>query len=195
MMISKKEIRSEVLTKRAILLPDEKKRWDEAILYKIRHFFQKPGRAVYAYVSIRGEAGTELIIDELLKIGCRVALPRVSGRQMSFFYIDDMTQLSKGAYGIPEPVDGCIKADDPSAPVITPGVGFSPDGSRVGYGAGYYDRFFAAEPEHQAIGICYDFQVFSDIETDTYDKKMSYVITPTRSFKSDKVHSLTDLKA
>lgn len=182
-MISKKEIRSEVLKKRAIMLPFEKKKWDEAILERLRTFFPKPGMAVYVYVSVRGEAGTELIIDELLKIGCLVALPRVKGHDMSFFYISDRTQLSAGTYGIPEPVDGCRRADDLKAPVITPGVGFSSDGSRVGYGAGYYDRFFAAEPDHQSVGICYDYQVFSDIETDVYDRKMSYVITPTKTFK------------
>ena len=46
-----------------------------------------------------------------------------------------------GAYGIPEPADGCQEADAPKALVITPGVGFSKDGNRIGYGAGYYDAF------------------------------------------------------
>lgn len=134
-------------------------------------------------MSVRGEAGTEQLIDELLKRGCRVALPRVFGREMRFFYITDRSQLAAGAYGIPEPADGCPEADAVEAMVITPGVGFSGDGSRVGYGAGYYDRFFAAEPHHMAVGIGYDFQLFQAIEAEKHDKKMAYIVTPTQMLK------------
>ena len=86
---------------------------------------------MYAYTSVRGEASTEYLIDELLKRGCRVALPRVFGREMRFFYVTDRCQLVTGAYGIPEPADGCQEADAPKALVITPGVGFSKDGNRI----------------------------------------------------------------
>ena len=67
--------------------------------------------------------------------------------------------------------------------MITPGVGFSKDGSRVGYGAGYYDRFFAAEPDHMAVGICYEFQLFPAFETEKHDKKMTYIVTPEQTIK------------
>lgn len=177
---SKQKIRTYVLQKRRELQSEEKERMDEALLERLRPFFPPAGTAVYAYTSVRGEAGTETLIDELLKRGCRVALPRVFGREMRFFYITDRTQLVAGAYGIPEPADGCPKADAPEALVITPGVGFSIDGSRVGYGAGYYDRFFAAEPDHTAVGICYDFQLFQAFETEKHDKKMAYIVTPTQ---------------
>lgn len=177
-LTSKQEIRTYVLQKRRELQPEEKERMDEALLERLRPFFPSAGTAVYAYTSVRGEAGTEALIDELLKCGCRVALPRVFGREMRFFYITDRTQLVAGAYGIPEPADGCPEADAPEALVLTPGVGFSLDGSRVGYGAGYYDRFFAAEPDHTAVGICYEFQLFPTFETEKHDKKMAYIVTP-----------------
>lgn len=181
MKISKKEIRDEVLKKRVNLLPDEKRKWDEAILERIRPFFPEPGTSVYAYIGVRGESGTERIIDELLDIGCLVAVPKVSGRDMSFYYIKDRFELAEGTYGIPEPVDGCREATDLKALVITPGVGFAPDGTRIGYGAGYYDRFFGKEPDHLAVGICYDFQLFDEAESDRHDRKMSYIVTPTRT--------------
>lgn len=177
-LTSKKEIRAYVLQKRRELQMEEKKRMDEALLERLRPFFPPAGTAVYAYTSVRGEAGTERLIDELLKHGCRVALPRVFGREMRFFYISDRNRLVTGAFGIPEPVDGCPEADAPDALVITPGVGFSIDGSRVGYGAGYYDRFFATEPDHRSVGICYDFQLFQAFETEKHDKKMAYIVTP-----------------
>lgn len=82
--ISKQEIRAYVLQKRRTLLPEEKQRWDEALLERFHPFFPSAGTAVYAYTSVRGEANTEYLIDELLKRGCRVALPRVFGREMRF---------------------------------------------------------------------------------------------------------------
>lgn len=130
--ISKQEIRAYVLQKRRTLLPEEKQRWDEALLERLHPLFPSAGTAVYAYTSVRGEASTEYLIDELLKRGCRVALPRVFGREMRFFYVTDRSQLVAGAYGIPEPADGCQEADAPKALVITPGVGFSKDGNRIG---------------------------------------------------------------
>ena len=105
------------------------------------------------------------------------------GREMRFFYVTDRCQLVAGAYGIPEPADGCQEADAPKALVITPGVGFSKDGNRIGYGAGYYDRFFAAEPDHMAVGICYGFQLFPAFETEKHDKKMAYIVTPEQTIK------------
>ena len=122
--ISKQEVRAYVLQKRGTLLPEEKQRWDEALLERLHPLFPSAGTAVYAYTSVRGEASTEYLIDELLKRGCRVALPRVFGREMRFFYVTDRCQLVTGAYGIPEPADGCQEADAPKALVITPGVGF-----------------------------------------------------------------------
>lgn len=182
-LTSKQEIRAYVLKKRRELQPEEKRQMDEMLLERLRPFFPSPGTAVYAYTSVRGEAGTESLIDELLKRGCRVALPRVFGREMRFFYITDRTQLVPGTYGIPEPVDNCPEADAPEALMITPGVGFSRDGSRVGYGAGYYDRFFAAEPHHVAVGIAYDFQLFQTVASEKHDKRMTYIVTPTQTIE------------
>ena len=98
--ISKQEVRAYVLQKRGTLLPEEKQRWDEALLERLHPFFPSAGTAVYAYTSVRGEASTEYLIDELLKRGCRVALPRVFGREMRFFYVTDRCQLVTGAYEI-----------------------------------------------------------------------------------------------
>ena len=55
--------------------------------------------------------------------------------------------------------------------------------NRIGYGAGYYDRFFAAEPDHMAVGLCYGFQLFPAFETEKHDKKMAYIVTPEQTIK------------
>ena len=77
--ISKQEVRAYVLQKRGTLLPEEKQRWDEALLERLHPLFPSAGTAVYAYTGVRGEARTDYWIDELLKRGWRVTWPRGSG--------------------------------------------------------------------------------------------------------------------
>lgn len=66
------------------------------------------------------------------------------------------------------------------APVIVPGVAFGQDFSRLGYGGGYYDRFFEREPDHRKIGICYEFQMETALPSEDFDVKMDVIATPDR---------------
>ena len=63
------------------------------------------------------------------------------GKSDGFFYIDSLKQLEEGTFHVMEPVRGSEKADPLQQPVIVPGSVFGRDGSRYGYGKGYYDRF------------------------------------------------------
>ena len=112
--------------------------------------------------------------------GLKVAVPRVKGREMAFYYIDCFEDLEPGCFGIPEPKKSCMTAEETDAPVIVPGVAFSERFERTGYGAGYYDRFFEKEPQHRKIAICYDFQIAEAIAVDQYDVLMDQIITPGR---------------
>ena len=85
-----------------------------------------------------------------------------------------------GRFHIPEPPPGSERAEDRAAPVLTPGLAFSEDGSRLGYGGGFYDRFFESEPRHQRIGVCYGFQVVRAMERNAHDRRMDRVAAPER---------------
>lgn len=135
---------------------------------------------VYLYAAVRGEVDVTSIFEELLRRGKRAAFPRVDGSSMAFFYVTGPEDLKKGAFGIPEPAPGCVRANAPLAAVVTPGVAFTRSGIRLGYGGGYYDRFFAAEPGHFKAGICYDFQIVEDKELipELHDAAMDAVAAP-----------------
>lgn len=95
------------------------------------------------------------LIRQAQALGKRVAVPKVYGEtDMRFLWLDDPARIAPGAYGIPEPVDDGPEADDPAALVLMPGLAFDPQGHRLGYGGGFYDRFLAAEP-HPTIALCY----------------------------------------
>jgi len=57
-----------------------------------------------------------------------------------------------------------------------PGMAFDRDGRRIGYGGGYYDKFLAAEPNHPAIALCYDFQVVDRLPTEEFDIPVDLVL-------------------
>lgn len=189
---TKADLRKEILEKRKHLPPELCKAWDAAIFLKLQKIFQFSREsdvpdAVYCYISVRGETGTETLIDWLLRCGVRVAVPRVSGKEMSFFYIKDRDDLIPGTFGIPEPAQSCERAMEKKAPVIVPGVAFSRTFSRIGYGAGYYDRFFALEPEHEKIAICYDFQLRREIPAAFHDISMDLIITEKEHIIRNKI--------
>lgn len=180
--ISKIELRKEILESRKKLSVQTMMEWDHAALEQLKKLKLKEKTSIiYCYISVRGETGTEAIIRYYLSLGLRIAVPRVKGKLMDFYYIHSYDDLKPGCFGIPEPDLSCEKAIDKKAPVIVPGVAFSEQYERVGYGAGFYDRFFEQEPEHEKIAVCYDFQLVKAIAVENHDILMDRVITPTKS--------------
>ncbi|MCI8661270.1 MAG: 5-formyltetrahydrofolate cyclo-ligase [Lachnospiraceae bacterium] len=174
----KEKLRNEIRLQRRQLSFEEKSRMDAVILQKLlclRELVE--AKAVYLYASVKGEVDTWSLMEELWKRSIVIALPRVEGKCITFYIVDNKKQLKSGSMGILEPDLPCQKADFLYAPVITPGLVFSPDGNRIGYGGGYYDRFFSKEPEHLRIGIAYPFQIKKDIKTDEQDQKIHWIIT------------------
>lgn len=131
--------------------------------------FYRRAEVIYGYLPYNQEVRTLPILRRALKDGKKVAVPKVYGDIMRFIYLPDLSRVEKGYAGIPEPIDDGPVARDPNALVLMPGLAFDRQGRRIGYGGGFYDRFLAEEPNHPTVALCYDFQIFSEIETDDYD--------------------------
>jgi len=136
----------------------------------------KSAKTIYGYLPYNQEVRTVPMLERALLDGKRVAVPKVYGEEMKFIYLDDFSQVEKGYAGIPEPVTNGPFADDPTALVLMPGLAFDPQGHRVGYGGGFYDRFLAAEPNHPTLALCYDFQVLPQLETEAFDIPVDTVL-------------------
>ena len=87
-----------------------------------------------------------------------------------------MSQVEKGYSGIPEPILDEPVADDETALVLMPGLAFDPQGHRIGYGGGFYDKFLASEPNHPTLALCYDFQMLPYLETEEFDMPVDSVL-------------------
>ena len=136
----------------------------------------RQARTVYGYLPYNQEVRTVPMLQQALRDGKQVAVPKVYGEEMKFILMTDLSLVATGYAGIPEPIaDGPI-ADDPTALVLMPGLAFDPQGHRIGYGGGFYDKFLAAEPDHPTLALCYDFQMLPALETEEFDIPVDAVL-------------------
>jgi 5-formyltetrahydrofolate cyclo-ligase len=132
---------------------------------------------VMVYLSFSSEAGTDKLIETLREKGATLYAPRVEGKEITAVAIGEDYTLS--ALGIREPVGE--KYDGEIDVVITPLLAVDTQGNRLGYGGGYYDRFFDKYPNARRVGYCYDFQVLKNVPHTDSDKRLQYIITDKRT--------------
>ena len=136
----------------------------------------KEAQTIYGYLPYNQEVRTVPMLEQAMKDGKRVAVPKCYGDEMRFIYMDDLSKVEKGYANIPEPIADEPVADDKTALVLMPGMAFTKDGKRMGYGGGFYDKFLAAEPNHPTVALCYDFQMVEDLPTEDYDIPVDCVL-------------------
>ena len=136
----------------------------------------KNAKSIYGYLPYNQEVRTTPMLEQAIRDGKRVAVPKCYGDEMKFIWMEDLSKVEKGYANIPEPIADEPVADDETALVLMPGLAFDPQGHRCGYGGGFYDKFLAAEPNHPTLALCYDFQMFPHLETEDHDIPVNYVI-------------------
>lgn len=138
-------------------------------------------RAVALYASSRGETRTDGLFTAALEEGKEVLLPRVRRGVkglMDFVPVRGTEDLVPGSFGIPAPnpdipVPGTFVCDL----VVVPGLAFSKEGYRLGYGGGYYDRFLAEHPVPVRVGFCFGTQITDDLCAQPWDIPMTHLCT------------------
>lgn len=175
--MDKKTLRGLVREKKRRLSPREIAKASEILGDMLRQTpVYRQARAIYGYLPYNQEVNTLPILRRALQDGKRVAVPKVYGGEMRFLWIADLAQTASGYCGIPEPIADEPLADDPTALVLTPGLAFDASGGRIGYGGGFYDKFFALEPGHPTVALCYDFQLFDTLPVERFDVPVDLVL-------------------
>lgn len=133
-------------------------------------------KTVYGYLPYNQEVRTVPMLEQALRDGKHVAVPKIYGDTMKFLYLDDLSKVEKNDMGIPEPIADTPVADDKTALVLMPGLAFTKQGDRMGYGGGFYDRFLADEPDHPTLALCYAFQIVDSLPTEEFDIPVDTVL-------------------
>ncbi len=92
----------------------------------------RAAKTIYGYLPYNQEVRTVPILEQAIRDGKRVAVPKVYGDEMKFIYLDDLAEVAKGYAGIPEPVADEPIAGDETALVLMPGLAFDPMRHRIG---------------------------------------------------------------
>jgi len=137
---------------------------------------------VLIYASVGSELGTRKFIQKLLDLGMNIALPKCyEGGIMSFHIIRSWDEMSDGKFGIPEPPESNPEPELTEKTIcIVPGLAFTESGERLGYGGGFYDRFFSAHPQLFYIGFTYEDLIVPKLLTMSHDMKVNAIATEER---------------
>lgn len=169
---------------RESLTADEKSRLDQKIKNRFLNlWYFRDCELLMTYVSTQIEVDTISIIQRALESGKQVAVPYcIEGtRNIDYYLIDSLEDLTPGAFGVMEPmVEKCKKLEQfDDALCIVPALSFDESGYRLGFGKGYFDRFLA-NIDIKKIGICYDSCLFDQVPRGRYDKKVHMIVTESR---------------
>jgi 5-formyltetrahydrofolate cyclo-ligase len=149
----------------------------------------KSSRTVMCYMDFRNEVMTAGIIERCLGLGKKVVLPKVlrteDGTELLVPYeISDLSRdIRTGSYGIEEPAGDvlCKTGYNDIDLVLVPGVAFDCRMHRLGYGAGFYDRFLPkTRNECIKAGLAFEIQMVDNILSEAHDVSMDMVITEDR---------------
>jgi len=179
----KKLIRTSILEKRNSLTTREIKEAEQLIinnLMKLNQFMQSQN--VFCYLSFRSEVPTKGIIAHCQQQGKNVYIPVCVNetKEMTISLYDHEVNLAASNYGVQEPTKETIKIADRDIldTAIVPGAVFDSRGYRIGYGAGYYDKFFAhTKKKIYKIALAFSFQIIDEVPTDDFDIPVDCIIT------------------
>lgn len=133
---------------------------------------------IYTYVSMDNEIDTIMLIDYSLSLEKRVFVPRVSGKDMEFYEISDISELNPGYMGIYEPdINGKEPDYSRTGFMCMPGLAFDRSYNRIGYGGGFYDRYLSVENKLYKAALAYEAQLLESIPAQDGDVRPDMIVT------------------
>lgn len=180
-------MRKEVLARRDLLSWDsirEKSAKIATSLFSLPEY--REAQTVMYFLNFGKEVQTLLFLPRSLEHGKRVVAPKTvhSERKMILSEILDIeADLAPGMWNIPEPREDRLRPVEVSEIdfVLVPGVAFDERGNRLGYGGGYYDRFFAGlRPGVPLVAVTFETQVVPSVPVAPWDRRVDVLVTEER---------------
>lgn len=178
MLEVRQNLRQEMLHKRNELAKDTIKLYSETICQKLKELPDiENARNIMGFSSFGNEVILMPFLESLLT-DKQILLPRVEkGGEMVAVPFTSWDNVKSGPFGIKEPVGEPFDKEKIDV-VIVPGLVFDPNGYRLGYGKGYYDRFLKGlRKDSFFCGVCFDFQVIDNIHPTERDVPVHWIVT------------------
>ena len=176
----KQELRKKFITKRNKLIDDYRDYASTKILSTIEtNELFKSATKIFIFVGFGSEIATIPFIKKWINKK-QIFVPKIDNNTMNLVHITSLEELTEGCFGILEPTS-CNYFTDNIDLVITPSIVFDKKGYRLGYGKGYYDKYFAKNKYKTSIGLSYDKLLQERVPTDKHDKKVDIIITEEKT--------------
>ena len=174
----KKLLRRECLQKRLSLSTEQKKAADGAICQAIAALDAfREADVLLLFSPMRGEPDLTPLASLAAARGIKVAFPRCERGEMTFHVVQSENDFSPDQFGIPSPHATLPLAQATARTLcVLPGLAAGRDGSRLGYGGGFYDKFLATF-EGITLFPIYDFLLFDTLPTEATDRPVDILIT------------------
>ncbi|ANQ49327.1 5-formyltetrahydrofolate cyclo-ligase [Flammeovirga sp. MY04] len=172
----KQQLRKSLIQKRNLLSQHQIDVAEESINEQFWEKVSTSPKVLHTYIPINKEASTLGIIKKALSYGWTIVVPQtLKNRQMRHLVLSNLDDLEEECFGtfIPKNKEEYKGAIDI---VLVPGVGFSKQYGRMGYGGGYYDTFLPQHPSAKKWGITYKFQIIEDLPLEEHDVLMDTLL-------------------
>jgi 5-formyltetrahydrofolate cyclo-ligase len=179
----KKSIRNGLLAQRRALAEDQVNSLSALVLERLvqLEIFQSAGM-ILSYLDHDNEVATSTLVRRLLEKNRPVAVPCVNTENEMFWsLLQDMNDLKIGKHRIlaPKLPKPCPIPQDTLC--VVPGVAWSFNGYRIGYGGGHFDRFLSSF-NGVSVGLAYQFQVLGELPIEPHDQPVDFLLTESASY-------------
>ncbi|BBE31344.1 5-formyltetrahydrofolate cyclo-ligase [Tepiditoga spiralis] len=182
MIIIKKILRQNILSIRKSISKTKYDELSKTINKKLLNLLSNfDYKTIALYYPIKKEVNSLDLIKNQLLNQKEVYLPKILNNQMNFFKLSSMKELKKGAYNIPEPIS--LETKNEIDIYIIPGIAFSKTMYRLGYGGGFYDRYFSINKKTKLIAPCFELQLLEELPYEEHDITIDYIVTEKNILK------------
>lgn len=177
----KAELRKKILQEMKAIPREQKQAMDQALTEGLlQHSFYQEANTIATYLSFPHEFQTQELIEQALKDGKKVLIPKTYPKGRMDFVVYDAQQLVKTSFGLLEPQGNLeVVAGSQIDLIHVPGLAFTTEGYRIGYGGGYYDRYLEHFTGH-TLSTVYHYQV-QDFIPENHDIPVQEVLIDERN--------------
>ena len=178
--LTKKQIRQLLLEKRNALEDKEVKVNSQHI---VKEIIASEEYQVCKQLFLYSPKGNEIDLSDLFSIAIKdkkaIAFPKVmSKEEIAFYRVLSLEDLTEGTFGVFEPnmQEGLVECSSETLMII-PGIAFDRQGIRIGFGAGYYDRYLSKNTPLASFGVAYPWQIFEELPKEDYDIALTRILS------------------